>query len=195
MGTTTLARLLAVLSQHDRTVPFELPLNAGLAEIDRAIDAAMGARFKKRVPLEQQLGPATGSRQALEYAMVMQWELIIPGNHYSGLSNQELLEVFQNHGRDIGQDTDAIRKHLRDELVREFSGKPWDEGVAGQLLQRLIVQWVVRRVEEQGLDVDLAPLSPAYKSRKLKQGYDGRIGIRKGKWLKAIRKARVNITF
>lgn len=202
--------IVAFLSKtHDPSrFSFELPLGGTLEQIDRAIEKAMGQRFGRSgaagstaaqmgLDLAQtfQQPVEDVSRLAADYAAGMTWQLIIPGRHYSGLSNQDLLHIFQANDRDIAADTPEIRDHLRKELISEFGGKPWDDDIAGQVAQKAIVDWVVRRVEEQGVDVTLRPLSAAYARQKAAEGYDSRIGIRKNKWLKSIRRARVQIDF
>lgn len=128
----------------------------------------------------------------------LKWELRIPGTHYSGLSNQALLEVRANEGRDFAADTVQLRQHLRRELAERFRGFDRAPTLSElrDLTSKLIVNFIASdRVLHGGGDVILPALSPAYAAWKRKQGKGGKpIGVYRGDWLRALRKARVEFT-
>lgn len=125
----------------------------------------------------------------------MDWRLEIPGTHYSGLSNQALLEVRENEGRDFAADTVQLRQYLRRELADRFAGFERTPTLADlqALTSKLIVNYIANeRVLGDGGDVLLPALSPAYAAWKRKQGKGNKpIGVFRGSWLAALRKARV----
>lgn len=116
-------------------------------------------------------------------------ELRVPGSHYSGLSNQALLEVRRREGRDFDAWTVQIRQDLAKHLIERWRARgrlpsfAELEADAGEYL----TDKVVKRVGRGGDDVLLEPLTDAYAKRKRKLGKGGKpIGVLTGKWITAL---------
>lgn len=127
------------------------------------------------------------------------FRLLIAGQHYSGLSNQALLEVRAGEGRDYGADTVQLKQWLRRELLSRFRGLgrvPTTREVA-DLASLLVVNFVAtRRVLGGGGDIEVPPLTPRYAAAKARAGFGGKpIGVRSGRWLQSLlRQGRVVFT-
>lgn len=161
-------------------------------DIDAAVNKALEARFGKSA--EGETTKVNVVEEISGFMRDMEWDLTVPGQHYSGLSNQQLLEILAGQGRDFAEDTDELRKHVSDVLRSKFR-KVWDPDEAGSVAQDAILAWIVDRFESQGPDISLTPLSINYAAWKAAKGLDSRIGIAQGRLLRAVRKARITITF
>jgi hypothetical protein len=120
----------------------------------------------------------------------------VPGQHYSGLSNQELLEVREGEGRDFAMHTVQLDQYLTKELTERYSGFDARVITAAELRElagKLIVARVAARIYGGGIDVEVPALSPAYAAYKRKAGRGGRpVGVFSGRHVAAIAgKARV----
>jgi hypothetical protein len=156
---------------------------ADLAEIDRRLGAALTRRFGER--------PAPRQHDTAELARLLsrhlKFELTIRGQHYSGLSNQKLLEIRKREGRDFAKDTLALREHVRRVLVAQFRPGQWDDDTATTLAAEAIRDWIVARINGDVTDVPLDALSPAYAERKRRAGKGGEsIGVWSGRWRDAV---------
>jgi hypothetical protein len=136
---------------------------------------------------------STSNAEAGSFARRMAWELRIPGTHYSGNTNQRLLEFRQAEGRDFAADSRELRDHVRAAVAAEM-GATWDDDRAAQIASREIVVWIVKRIYGEVTDVELEPLNPEYRAWKLSHGLDGRIGIAHEKWVKAVARAEAIVT-
>jgi hypothetical protein len=118
------------------------------------------------------------------------WVLRIPGNHYSGLSNEELLEVRKEEGRNFGKTTTPQAEHVEERIADKFENRktPPSDSMVRQVAQAALKEWLVMRVENGGLDISLRPLTPRYAAWKAKK-YPGRpIGVARGRWIGAVKK-------
>lgn len=122
------------------------------------------------------------AKQAADFSQSFQWTLSIPGTHYSGLSNQELLEIFEAQGRPFAQDTPELRAHVRERVAAAFASGPWERARAAAVAARAVREWIVRRLDQQGLDVELEELDPDYRAQKVADGFSSKIGVRTGAW-------------
>jgi hypothetical protein len=128
---------------------------------------------------------------------VMDWSLRIPGQHYSGLSNQEMLDVRQSEGRDFAADTTALRIAVLATLLVEYEGATEDPSPADirRTIRDAIVEHVLRRINGAVRDVRIPLLTPAYAARKRKAGKGGEpVGVWTGDWRDAVERAEVAIT-
>ena len=130
------------------------------------------------------------------YARLFQWALAIPGMHYSGLTNQALLEVRQREGRDFAADTNALRAYVFDELALVFEGdtdEPSPEDLRRETAAA-VRRWILKRVDYEVRDTPIPTLTLAYARRKARAGYGGRpVGVRTGMWRAAVAQARVDV--
>jgi hypothetical protein len=172
----------------------ELTNDGAASALDDVIARRMRAAGLDAIAEADAVDPA---REAGAFARRLSWELRIPGDHYSGMSNQALLDIRKAEGRDFNEDTRELRDHIRDEVVRQI-GPTWDDDRAARIAGDAIVKWVVRRIEEQGLDMSkLEPLNPEYRAWKARQTapvLDTRIGIARGVWLKAVKRAEAIVS-
>lgn len=131
--------------------------------------------------------------EAGAFARRATWELRIAGTHApSGLSNQELLGIRQAEGRDFAEDTAALRAHALD-AVRTATATGWDDDAATRAFADAVLEWILRRVDEGGVDVELTPLAASTRAFKAKHGLDPRIGIATGAWRRALARAEVSV--
>jgi hypothetical protein len=165
-----------------------------LAEAVR--DTASGTRAAPKPPPKVPAGTLRAAIRQLLVAFTasMKWSVEIPGQHYGGLSNQALLEVRKREGRDFDADTVQLKQHVRKELLERFASFPRVPTIAEieDLAGKLIVQRLTERVMHGGLDVNIPPVTAATAARKRRDGFGGKpAGVRRGKWLAALRRARV----
>jgi hypothetical protein len=188
----------SVLEPHSFT--FDMPDIVTPETLDRHVQSAIDQRFgvedQEATDISDVLSNLWSISSIKEFVKSFSFELIMPGTHYSGLSNQELLELFQENDRDFAQDTPELRSYAVERMAASLAGKQRDDDAAGELAASAIKDWIVGRIEEQGRDISLKALSPAYRASKVAAGFDPRIGIRKSKWFKTIKsKGYVRIDF
>lgn len=165
--------------------------------------AAATAAERKRDQRTREGKSARASRSEViaalrDIARDMKWSLSIPGKHYGGLSNDEMLDVRKEEGRDFARDNRNLRARVRTALLDAFEGReamPVDR-VLRETIADSIMETIILRVENGGSDISLTPLTPLYRKRKEKAGYGGEpIGVRKGKWRDALEtKGHVDVT-
>ena len=156
--------------------------------------ASLGAvRSVRDVPREP---PPTPEEQARAYTPTLRWRLVIPGRHYGGLSNQALLDVRIREGRDFAADTPLLRANASRALYAQVrTWARWSEVRADNIWSDAVLATILRRVEEGGGEgFAVAPLTPRYAAWKAAQGKGGEpIGVFTGRWLRALRRGRVEI--
>lgn len=191
MASGFLRSLTAVLAAGGTpTVSFDLRTGKKTNhQVEQAITAALQQRFGVSAPSERETFDT--KQLAGDFARDFTFEVIIPGAHHAGLTNQALLAILTSAGRPFAEDTPELREHVRSVLLGAFADGTWDEGDAVHIAADAIRDWIIRRVEEQGVDIPLAPLTARYLARKRHQGLDERIGVRKGKWLRSLSRMRV----
>jgi hypothetical protein len=163
-------------------------------DIQRDVDAFN--RRQRRAPAATRKSLAAQIKEMIiAFTANLRWSLRIPGQHYSGLSNQELLAVRIKEGRDFDANTVQLKQHVRKELLERYAGfsRLPTEAEIKSLAGRIIVLYIANeRVMWGGGDISLEPLTPAYAAWKAKHGGGGKpIGVLKGRWLAALRKATV----
>lgn len=190
LGTTDVRRVADLTG--DRRVG-EVRFALGVSRANRRADALQSVLDSARAARTQGAPSADVATQAARFAGAFHWALSIPGTHYSGLSNNALMEVMEANGRPFLSDTPELRDHVRDRLVAAFASAAWDAERAVAVAARAVREWIVRRIDEQGLDVDLKPLDGDYRSAKIADGHDGRIGIRTRAWRGSVANAVVEV--
>jgi hypothetical protein len=122
------------------------------------------------------------------------FDIEIPGTHYSGLTNQAMLEVRENEGRMFASDGAAIQVWLRKELNERFDGTGSVPSLAAitDLAEKLVRQRIIDRVKLGGIDVAVPALTAKYAAWKRKKGKGYKpVGEFSGRWLRAVAKARI----
>ena len=121
------------------------------------------------------------------------FSLDIPGQHYGGLSNQELFDVLAAQGRDFAAPSRELDEHIRTQLIYEFADYPHlpSDTLFRQVVGDIVLEWVVSRMEGEVHDVPLTPLSSAWATYKRVNGFDDRIGVMRGDLLEAVKSAGV----
>lgn len=125
-----------------------------------------------------------------EIAKTFSFDVTIPGNHYSGLTNTELLEVrVKREGRDYTRDNKTMRTRVRNALLEAFDGKrilPAERTIE-RVIAAEVLAIVIKRVRAQGFDIDIPSLTPEYAKRKAAMGKAGEpIGVLTGRWARAL---------
>ncbi len=172
-------------------VRFALGVSRSNRRADRLTSILGDARAERsRTPGSTSAGVAT---EATRFSRAFHWSLSIPGTHYSGLTNQHLLEILAAQGRPFAEDTPQLRDHVRERLLAAFASAAWERSRAVAVAARAIREWIVRRLDEQGLDVELKPLDADYAASKRAHGYSGKIGVRTGAWRGSLAAAVVEV--
>ncbi len=170
-------------------VRFALGVSRSNRRADRLgsiLDSARAARTKV-API------ASVATEATRFAGAFHWALSIPGTHYSGLTNQHLLEIMEANGRPFASDTPQLRDHVRARLLAAFASADWERSRAVDIAARAVREWIVRRLDEQGLDVELKPLNADYAHWKQAHGYSSQIGRKTGAWRGSLANAVVEV--
>jgi len=126
----------------------------------------------------------------------LEYEVEIPGTHYSGLTNQHLFEILRDQGRDFADNNRTLRKFVAAELRRALDGAtrlPTSEEL-DVLASGFILVWILKRMDAKVRDVRIKALTEQYARAKYKAGYRTPIGIRTGALREAVASATVNIT-
>ena len=116
------------------------------------------------------------------------FELAIPGRHYGGLTNQELLDVRESEGRNFVGWTNAMKSHVRSTLALTFEDarRMPTEARVREVVSAALIEWVLKRLDYKVRDVRIPLLNPEYQKRKRADGYTGPVGVRTGAWRTAI---------
>lgn len=161
--------------------------------MDQILQRAQAAAGQTR-PAAQRAPSTATLTLASRFADSLSFSVHVPGNHYSGHPNDDVIDWLEASGRPFRADTPELRDHVRGVLVDVFSRGEWNPGQAARVAARAIRDWIVRRFERQGLDVDLAALNSVYRSWKSAHGYSSQIGIKTGFLLSRVRGAEVTVT-
>lgn len=137
---------------------------------------------------ERALGFATlETRQAnerllSEFCRGLRFELVIPGSHGT-VTNQELFAILDAQKRPFAEITSPLKSHLFVQLSRMFANRP-DQILLTEVrmkASKIIVQYVVNRMEGRIRDVKLEALSDSYFRWKSRTKYrNNPIGILTG---------------
>ena len=125
----------------------------------------------------------------------LDYEITIPGTHYSGLTNQALFDILAGQDRDFAANTRTLRKFVAAELRIALEGSrrlPTSDEL-DRLAAPMILAWVLRRLDGKVRDERLRPLTERYAQAKFKAGYHTPIGIRTGALRSAVAQAQVTI--
>lgn len=135
---------------------------------------------------------ARDTRAAVDdFLRTTQWRIVVPGQHYSGLSNQELFEVREAEGREFLLRTTQLDVAMRPKLRSYFTSWARVPTLAEirEAYSSLVIEWIVStRFEAGGGDLALTPLTVPYALEKGDSGYGGEpIGVRTGAHRDALR--------
>ncbi len=171
----------------------EVRFGLGVARSNRRADALAGILDSARAARPARTPTASIQTEAARFAGAFHWALSIPGTHYSGLTNNALMEVMAANGRPFLSDTPQLRDHVRDRLLAAFASADWERSRAVAVAARAVREWVLRRLDEQGLDVELKPLNADYAAAKAAHGFSTKIGVRTGAWRGSLASAVVEV--
>lgn len=153
-----------------------MPADGAFGRAPSRRDAADLRRALARV-----LAAATGGRYRVE--------LDVPGKHYGGLTNNELLAILADQDRDFARATTAMRAHVRATVALRFEGAtrlPSTREVEA-VMDDAVVEWIVKRFDGKVRDQHLRLLTIPYARAKAKAGYGGSpIGFRTGSLAAAV---------
>lgn len=148
---------------------------------------------------ERALGFATlETRQAnerllSEFCRGLRFELVIPGSHGT-VSNQELFAILDAQKRPFAEITSPLKSHLFVQLSRMFANRP-DQILLTEVqlkASKIIVQYVVNRMEGRIRDIKLEALSDSYFRWKSRSKYrNNPIGILTGDLRDSVKLATV----
>lgn len=170
-----------------------------LEERINSIVAGLGGQYEVLLPLStapRKPYKTVGRKSALRRA----GEWVRHVTRTSGLpSNADVLGWFvagtaRQPARNILDVTQGMRQEIVDEVERAFYTRASGGSVPSieQLkfpIANAYKRFVLNRFESGGGDLNLAPLSPAWRARKLRLGYPAKIGTASGQLVTAIRKA------
>lgn len=154
---------------------------------------------RSRGRAERAASDARGDVIALlrKFVRTMDWQLELSGQHYSGLSNQAMLEVRQREGRDFAADTRALRISVLATLLVTYEGRvePPTTAEIKRTVRDAIRAHVLRRIDGEVRDVRIPLLTPRYALRKRMAGHAADpVGVWSGAWRSAVARASVAIT-
>ena len=138
----------------------------------------------QRAELKRTIGTALRA-----FARDLGFEVVVPGTHAGGISNQALFDLLAARGWDYGASTKRLRDYVRVTLLSEFE----DEPVVPLLFEvrsiasGAILEWIARRLDRDVTDIERPALSPAYARAKRKRFGSGRAGSASGALADAIR--------
>ena len=125
----------------------------------------------------------------------LDYEITIPGTHYSGLTNQALFEILAGQDRDFAANTRTLRKFVAAELRIALEGArrlPTPTEL-DRLAAPIILAWILRRMDGRVRDERLRPLTERYARAKYAAGYHTPIGTRTGALRNAVANAQVTV--
>lgn len=125
----------------------------------------------------------------------LEYEIAIPGTHYSGLTNQALFEILARQGRDFADNNRTLRKFVAAEIRNALDGAtrlPTPDEL-DRLGAGFILVWILKRMDAKVRDIRVKALTEAYARAKYKAGYRTPIGTRTGALRDAVSRALVEI--
>lgn len=179
--------------------PFDaVGLHVRYAEIEREVYARVTeprgvlstARAQDRIAEAQRREfKRTLGEYLRQTARTFGYEVVIPGTHDGGLSNQALFELLAERGWNYGADTRRLRDYVKLALLDAFDASDLvplrfevEQTIAGAVLE-----WVARRLDRTVSDVRRPALAPAYARAKRRRFGSGRAGSARGDLADAIR--------
>lgn len=105
------------------------------------------------------------------------WSVEVPGVHpSSGLGYDELLDIFEEHGRDFRAETPALNRFVLAELQIRFEelGRVPTVAEFNESMGLAVLAWIVKRFAGTVRDVRMRRLTTAYAKRKRRMGYGNR---------------------
>lgn len=125
----------------------------------------------------------------------LDFEITIPGTHYSGLTNQALFDILAGQDRDFAANTRTLRKFVAAELriALEGAARLPTPTELDRMAAPIILAWVLRRMDGKVRDERLRPLTERYARAKFKAGFHTPIGTRTGALRNAVSQAQVTI--
>lgn len=119
--------------------------------------------------------------------------LRVPGTHYGGLTNQELLEVLAANGRDFAANNATLKRHVATvvSLALEGATRLPTQHEVDKLREAATLEWILKRLNYEVRDVRIKMNTNDYQKLKRKAGFDGPVGVRTGALREAVQKARV----
>lgn len=187
-----LVSTLLSLGKKQAKALFRTPILPTPSNLNRVIDEALAQRFGLEPGDTQE--PVTALADIEKFLNSFDYQVVVPGRHYSGLSNQKVFDLFAEHGRDFGAYTNELKDELVKELLREMAGEPWDFNTAVDVAARVIRKRIIERVAGSVSDVPLSPLSADWVAKKRQKGWYSRVGAARGKFQASLGKARILIS-
>lgn len=151
-------------------------------------------------------GAALGGREAtrgeidavirLLASSAMEYEVAIPGTHYSGLTNQRLFEILAAQGRDFADNTRTLRKYVAAEMRVALDGAtrlPTPDEL-DRLAAGFVLEWILKRMDARVRDIHVRALTQRYAKAKYRAGYHTPIGTRTGALRDAVADASITLT-
>lgn len=125
----------------------------------------------------------------------LRFKVHVEGLHYSGLTFEHLLQILDRQGRPFLRNTRSLRDHVAVVLRLAYDGARTMPAVREleAIAKVAILDWIVRRRFGNDSDVRLRALTPAYARSKVRAGYLGPIGVRRGALRDAVATAVVEI--
>lgn len=131
----------------------------------------------------------------LQASSALDYTIAIPGEHYGGLTNQELFDILADQGRDFAANTPTLRKFVRSELSAQLARSPRLPTMEelNRMTAELILVWVLKRMDGKVRDVRIRALTERYAREKYRAGYRTPIGTRTGALREAVADATVTV--
>lgn len=111
------------------------------------------------------------------------WRLVVPGQHSSGPSYDDLLDYLEAGGRDFRAESSALNRFVLAELQLRFEALGRIPTVAefNEAMGLAVLAWLVKRFEGKVRDFPRRALTIDYARAKKRAGYGDRpIGVRTG---------------
>lgn len=119
--------------------------------------------------------------------------LKVPGIHYGGLTNQELLDILAKNGRDFATNNATLKRHVATfvSLALEGATRLPTQHEVDQLRATATLGWIIKRMDYEVRDVRIRMNTNTYQRAKRKAGFLGPVGVRTGALREAVQRARV----
>lgn len=180
-------------------IQFQLGIEGAHRRADERADILARARAQRAAERGEQPTPAPTAAADVVRAEIarfvsrMAFSVRLGGQHYGGLSNQELFEILKAKGPWDAM-TDSLGELVSERLTDAFYAMPWSRETALRVAARAIRDRIVERFQRQGVDIQIGRNSPEYTIRKRRQGFGSRVGIRTGALLGAVKEATIQVS-